>query len=924
MTYQTEYKTVMEQVTRCCTGYVQVGHYCALPVSRSVEFTAKPGSCPSADGFYPRSEDCEWDMDCPGWQKCCQRSGHSLCSDPASSTNYSENGGYRFNATVTVKTDYDELMSNDRGHLDHTRLLQAMVTGALQSDVSVYYLSSQPVHPYRTATSLLIDCNVTLSLYNVTSKLHRLLKHILEVSSVTVEDVDECEQSALRQCSPQAHCNNTVGSYHCACHQGYIDVDPNNPGAHCTADVRMATTPEPLLTYLPPMNTSYTTAFNSTQDPVGNHTMGVFNSTETSVTTALSNTSPVPYNSSDAPQWTGAAPHSSMSTTVESPLPTTTCSPPSITSGWSANVTGTSFCVYWSGQFQTHQTYQVVLSKRSEVIHSWETNQTMMELRGLQPGVLYNVTVTPQSCESQGVALRITVKTDAQTLDATARLTNIQFTADLQNTSSQAYGILTKGIKEEIYQSLSPEMKAMVNSGQVRIEIRSFSPGSVVVNFTIIFSPSQSQDISNVSTALLNSLINSTIYAVDENNTRTNDFDECASGDNDCSQWATCSNVWGSYSCVCLERYIDNNPVRPGRDCQEIANITAPATTITDLRTATNAISVQCRVYAITVTVARDFLLRNKIMVDTVYLGLPECGVNGGNATHAQLTVAWDECLTRVVQNETYFTASVTLFNTMEMYTWSPNGTGEVPRIRLEVPIICTYMKNMLISVDSGSMGYDMIKDVITGLGSFQVTVQLMNGTMPLPHNSSVSSEEAVVLEVSIKPSSQQIKVVINRCWATPTRNPADPDSHTFLANSCSLNTYTKVLTNGNSSTSRVSVQIFRIVNLNVIYLHCQVQICVPIEAHTCVPDCLQRAARSSNIIGGALGSSGPLVRSEALEEHYTTLNIVGLSCLGVGLSLFFIIGFICLFFYQRNRIGHYNFSTKPKKENFSYLVFNT
>lgn len=30
MTHQTEYKAVMEQVTRCCDGYVQVGHYCAL------------------------------------------------------------------------------------------------------------------------------------------------------------------------------------------------------------------------------------------------------------------------------------------------------------------------------------------------------------------------------------------------------------------------------------------------------------------------------------------------------------------------------------------------------------------------------------------------------------------------------------------------------------------------------------------------------------------------------------------------------------------------------------------------------------------------------------------------------------------------------------------------------------------------------
>lgn len=53
---------------------------------------------------------------------------------------------------------------------------------------------------------------------------------------------------------------------------------------------------------------------------------------------------------------------------------------------------------------------------------------------------------------------------------------------------------------------------------------------------------------------------------------------------------------------------------------------------------------------------------------------------------------------------------------------------------------------------------------------------------------------------------------------------------------SCSLNTYTKVLMNGNSSTSRVSVQIFSFVNLDVLYLHCQVQVCVQIGSVTCVP----------------------------------------------------------------------------------------
>ena len=74
-----------------------------------------------------------------------------------------------------------------------------------------------------------------------------------------------------------------------------------------------------------------------------------------------------------------------------------------------------------------------------------------------------------------------------------------------------------------------------------------------------------------------------------------------------------------------------------------------------------------------------------------------------------------------------------------------------------------------------------MIKDGIIGSGSFQVTVQLMNGSMPLPYNYSLSPEEAVVVEVSLNTSSDQIKVVITKCWATPTQNPVDTISYIFI-----------------------------------------------------------------------------------------------------------------------------------------------
>lgn len=141
-----------------------------------------------------------------------------------------------------------------------------------------------------------------------------------------------------------------------------------------------------------------------------------------------------------------------------------------------------------------------------------------------------------------------------------------------------------------------------------------------------------------------------------------------------------------------------------------------------------------------------------------------------------------------------------------------------------------------------------------------------MNGTDPLPHNYSLSSDEVVVVDVSLNTSLDQLKVVIYRCWATSTQNPGDTHSYTFLENrsawssrshcchlltrksqkevtlcvellhSCSLNKYTKVLTNGNSSTSRVSVQLFSFVDLSVVYLHCQVLICAQMGSDSCAP----------------------------------------------------------------------------------------
>lgn len=168
-------------------------------------------------------------------------------------------------------------------------------------------------------------------------------------------------------------------------------------------------------------------------------------------------------------------------------------------------------------------------------------------------------------------------------------------------------------LRHQIYRSLSAEVKDMWDSGQVRVEIRGFASGSVVANLTIISTLNHSSDLFNASTAISLSLMNSSKYSLDPSSTHLTgtcfcsfkgafsivrlkktsprkswivvvfysqsllywaesfpvlDFNECASGDNDCSPWATCTNTWASYTCACLKGFRDHHPERPGRACQ--------------------------------------------------------------------------------------------------------------------------------------------------------------------------------------------------------------------------------------------------------------------------------------------------------------------------------------------------------------------
>uniref|UniRef100_A0A671LES0 ZP domain-containing protein n=1 Tax=Sinocyclocheilus anshuiensis TaxID=1608454 RepID=A0A671LES0_9TELE len=265
-------------------------------------------------------------------------------------------------------------------------------------------------------------------------------------------------------------------------------------------------------------------------------------------------------------------------------------------------------------------------------------------------------------------------------------------------------------------------------------------------------------------------------------------------------------------------------------------------------------VAVECIPGYVTVVIKRDVLHNHYIQESSLYLGKPECGLSGGNASHVWLTTSWVKCGTKLAQNGTHNLANVTLYNSM----------SNVSSVRLEVPVICSYPRGILISTGYAPSGYfDMINDPVAGSGSFQVTVRLLNGTIPLPDNFTLSPDDEIIVEVGVNTTISQIKVVIDKCWNTFCVQKKTKIT-TLFNNSCLVtNPYTTVLQNGNDTVALLSVRIFKVVNLYVIYLHCQIQICVEIQ-------------------------------DECSYNNYTL------------------------------KIGNYNFRCKPQQQNFTYHVFDT
>ncbi|XP_068540911.1 uromodulin-like 1 isoform X2 [Anas acuta] len=531
--YKTQYHTVevpeTTNLTDCCEGYEQVGLYCSLALNRSSVFASRPGICPMENmetSDYP----CTFDAECPGLKKCCNSSKGEGCVDPKP-----EERIFWYNVTVLVKMDFNELIRVDSHLLNHSRLLHSMITGALQPlNASVHHIQSNQAEIYSgtVASQVLIGLHQPAPLAEVSSSLKDIVKRVYEVIDTDVQDVNECSYAEFNACPKQNTCVNLEGYYSCSPENEHADVSPQ----------QLSTGKDGMALSTP----------SSELDPI-----------------TASNSSPSISNSS-------LLPTTNQSTDAG-------CYPSAIRNHRIFSVTSSSFEMSWHVESTLNHTFQVQVFKGKEIVQNLKTEEMKMNVSGLEAGVMYSVEISYETCGKTSISHQ-NVKTEAKIFGVTMRILNYNFTEDFRDASSSAYEEFSRLLLTEIANSFPPNITALYEAGKLKVQTESLRAGSIVVRLKIaVQDPGFPVDASTFA-PMLSYLYNGSVLLVDQQNSAIEDWDECASHvENDCSMFADCINVMGSYLCRC-KTTVDTNPSRPGRNCEgEIMN---PLTDTTALEVA--------------------------------------------------------------------------------------------------------------------------------------------------------------------------------------------------------------------------------------------------------------------------------------------------------------------------------------------------
>nr|KAF6478756.1 uromodulin like 1 [Molossus molossus] len=640
-----------------------------------------------------------------------------------------------------------------------------------------------------------------------------------------------------------------------------------------------------------------------------------------------------------------SSPDLPLASTLSS-LKTPACVPAPIRRVTISNVTSTGFHVAWVADLALHPTFQLTLtSMRSPAVHL-ETWNTSLQLWGLEPGVLHLVEIVAKACGKESARAHLKVRTAAQKLSGKVRVANVQYSESFRNASSRESQDFLELFFRMVRESLSPPMRQHLDTGGVRVEVTSITNGSVVVEFNLLIVADLA--VQEVSAAFRSAFQNTSQLEVAAGDVFIWDYDECERREDDCEPGTSCRNTLGSFTCSCVGRAPDFPVEYSGRPCEgdSSGNTTqAPGSSLdpgleqspTPAETwaasvhgpspalqgpaqrlnLTGAVRVLCEIEKVAIAIDRRFLQQESVPESSLYLGHPSCNVSDSNGTHVFLVAGWNECGTLVQSNMTNTVVTTTLRNDL-----SPEGI--IHHLKILSPIHCAFQNDLLTSSGyTPEWGVYTIIEDLHGAGSFITEMQLFIGDSPIPENYSVSASDDIKIEVGLYKQKSNLKVVLTKCWATPSSNAKDPVMFSFINNSCPIpNTHTNVIENGDSNKAQFKLKIFSFINNSIVYLHCKLRICMETPGTTCKINCNDfRSLRSSEPSETHQMSWGPLIRADGESPDVKPGLGPGHLALIVGAVVAAVAGAAALLIVRYQRMtGKHSFTAQP--DGFSYQMF--
>nr|CAB3261818.1 uncharacterized protein LOC100177370 [Phallusia mammillata] len=323
-------------------------------------------------------------------------------------------------------------------------------------------------------------------------------------------------------------------------------------------------------------------------------------------------------------------------------------------------------------------------------------------------------------------------------------------------------------------------------------------------------------------------------------------------------------------------------------------------------------------------------------------------------------TIAPDilDCGTEFEVNETHVNFTNVVSNSQRRAQWLKsigdsngqvilgNRLARLPMVFVHMNIWCTFPIDVNVSTPFlPQIQIHMLTFNVSGHGQFSALMQLYKTEAfedPYLRPPTLAIDDNLHVGISLLESRDMSTfLVVRECWATPARDHNHPNRYDIISESCaipgSLDDSIRILENGMSKRARWQGSVFKFVEFDHVWLHCEIRVCF---GDNCQPNCVNSRARRDTrnkekqeslhilsagpvVIGKKINATTPQPKASAttntsgsiLEETTVLILVISLSVIIV----FCCIVIICVLYRlrrQRRRnkqlAGATNLATAP------------